>query len=118
VDVLPPEIIGELAGLQDEVPAEPFTRLEPALRAALGTDWRSRFAEFDESTVAAASFGQAYRARLKGEGETPGEHIVTKVQRRASRISSTDLSAPGRGRGLRCASASSGGGPSLLLLMI
>jgi predicted unusual protein kinase regulating ubiquinone biosynthesis (AarF/ABC1/UbiB family) len=94
VDVLPPEIIGELAGLQDEVPAEPFTRLEPALRAALGTDWRSRFAEFDESTVAAASFGQAYRARLKGEGETPGEHIVTKVQRPGIEdIVHTDLSA-------------------------
>ncbi len=94
VDVLPPEIIGELAGLQDEVPAEPFSRLEPALRAALGADWRDRFVDFDESTVAAASFGQAYRARLRGEGETPGEHVVTKVQRPdIEDIVHTDLSA-------------------------
>ena len=81
VDVLPPEIIQELAGLQDEVPPVPFSRMEATLREGLGPAWRDLFTSFDQDTVAAASFGQAYRARLKAEDGTPGEQVVIDLQR-------------------------------------
>ena len=81
VDVLPPEIIEELTGLQDEVPPVPFARMEASLRAALGPAWRDLFAAFEQDVVAAASFGQAYRAQLRAEDGTPGDRVVVKVQR-------------------------------------
>ncbi len=78
IDVLPPSIIDELSGLQDEVPSVPFAAMEPTLRAELGPAWRERFAWLDEETIAAASLGQAYRARLPGD---PGARVIVKVQR-------------------------------------
>ena len=55
--------------------------MEASLRAALGPDWRDLFAAFQQDVVAAASFGQAYRAQLKAEDGTPGDRVVVKVQR-------------------------------------
>lgn len=77
VDILPPAIIEELAGLQDEVPAVPFSQMAPTLIRELGTDWRTRFQDMDETPVAAASLGQAYRAKLAAGGD----RVVIKVQR-------------------------------------
>ncbi len=78
VDVLPIEITQELAGLQDEVPAEPWSKIAAALNQELG-DVSARFAMIEESPLAAASLGQAYRARLHlAEG---GHAVVLKVQR-------------------------------------
>ncbi len=77
VDILPPEIIEELAGLQDEVPAAPFQQMTPTLYRELGADWQARFRGMDEIPVAAASLGQAYRAKLAANGD----HVVIKVQR-------------------------------------
>ncbi len=87
-DVLPPEVIDELAGLQDEVPIVPFAQIRPTVDAELGAV-ETRFASFDTNPVAAASLGQAHRARLPG-----GEQVVVKVQRPGIRsLVHTDLQA-------------------------
>ncbi|MEM7126485.1 MAG: AarF/UbiB family protein [Chloroflexota bacterium] len=78
VDVLPIEITQELAGLQDEVPAEAWPQIAAALHQELG-DVSARFATIEEAPLAAASLGQAYRAQLH---PTEGNHaVVLKVQR-------------------------------------
>lgn len=89
VDILPHEITDELAGLQDEVPALPFEQMALTLWQELGPTWRERFDWVDEMPVAAASLGQAHRARLRG-----GERVVIKVQRPGiETLVYTDLSA-------------------------
>lgn len=100
IDVLPPEIIQELSGLQDEVPPLPFPQMEETLRTELGPDWRDIFAVFDKHSVASASFGQAYRGQLQPDGDKQGERtpqgdrVVVKVQRpNITPIVYTDLSA-------------------------
>jgi len=75
VDVLPPEVIEELAGLQDEAPTVPFPAIRQTLLEELG-DPDVQFAAFDPVPVAAASLGQAHRARLP-----EGDRVVVKVQR-------------------------------------
>jgi predicted unusual protein kinase regulating ubiquinone biosynthesis (AarF/ABC1/UbiB family) len=64
-----------LARLQAQAPALPFSAIAAVLAAELGTDWRGRFVEIDESPLAAASIGQVHRARLPG-----GEEVAVKVQ--------------------------------------
>lgn len=83
LDVLPPEITKELEGLQDEVPAIPFARIRAAAEAELGMPLDRAFAWFEETPVAAASLGQAHRARLTAldANETGVEAVVVKVQR-------------------------------------
>ncbi len=76
MDLVPPEICAELAGLQNRVPPEPIERIRPALEAELGADVDEVFAEFDWEPLAAASIGQTYRARLRS-----GEAVVLKIQR-------------------------------------
>ena len=75
-DLLPPEFIDELRGLQDEVPPVPWTLIEQLLTAELGAPADVVFAEFDQQPLAAASIGQVHRARLHS-----GERVVIKVQR-------------------------------------
>ncbi|MGN7798985.1 ABC1 kinase family protein [Leifsonia sp. 22587] len=83
LDVLPPEITSELEGLQDEVPAVPFPAIRALAEAELGVALERAFASVDETPVAAASLGQAHRARLTPEtaAETGLEAVVIKVQR-------------------------------------
>lgn len=86
VDVLPPEITGELAGLQDEVPPVPHEQAMTVLEAELG-HLAARFEHIDQTPIAAASLGQVYRARLHG-----GERVVIKVLRPGIRdVVHTDL---------------------------
>ncbi len=95
VDVLPPEITRELAGLQDEVPPADTALVMGLLREQLG-DISRRFEYIDTTPLAAASLGQVYRARLKPpRGATgPGEQVVIKVQRpRIEELVRTDLAA-------------------------
>jgi predicted unusual protein kinase regulating ubiquinone biosynthesis (AarF/ABC1/UbiB family) len=88
VDVLPPEVIEELASLQDEVPTVPFTVIRQTLEEEIGLP-EQRFAAFDTIPVAAASLGQAHGARLPN-----GERVIVKVQRPGiHRLVHTDLSA-------------------------
>ncbi|MEV7619110.1 AarF/UbiB family protein [Microbacterium sp. NPDC089321] len=83
LDVLPPEITAELAGLQDEVPAERFDDIRAAAEAELGMPLSHAFASFDPVPVAAASLGQAHRATLSpGDAADTGlDRVIVKVQR-------------------------------------
>jgi predicted unusual protein kinase regulating ubiquinone biosynthesis (AarF/ABC1/UbiB family) len=88
VDVLPAEVIQELAGLQDEVPPEPVAVILALVEAELGpVDQLYEF--FDRDVQAAASLGQVHQARL-----TNGEAVVVKVQRPGiERLIDVDLAA-------------------------
>ncbi len=96
VDLLPPQIIVELQGLQDDVPAEPASVMLPVIARELQRPISDLFDEFDPQPVAAASFGQAYLATLHApgtNGKSPApQRVVVKVQRpNLQAIVSTDL---------------------------
>lgn len=83
LDVLPPEITHELAGLQDEVPPVPFDAVRRLADAELGVSLERAYAWFDPAPLAAASLGQAHRARLLtiDAADMGLEEAVVKVQR-------------------------------------
>src|SRR5512135_1280230 len=67
LDVLPPEITEELAGLQDEVPPEYFTSIRALGEQELGSKLEDQYEWFEATPLAAASLGQVHRARLRPE---------------------------------------------------
>jgi ubiquinone biosynthesis protein len=75
-DVLPPDIIAELRGLQDDVRPVPFADIENVVQEELGLSVAQLFIQFDERPVAAASIGQVHRATLPN-----GRRVAVKVQR-------------------------------------
>ncbi|HLP23719.1 MAG TPA: AarF/UbiB family protein [Microbacteriaceae bacterium] len=83
LDVLPPEITRELAGLQDEVPPVPFDRIRALAESELGRPLDEIFAQVDNVPLAAASLGQVHRARLHAaEAHDVGfADVVIKMQR-------------------------------------
>ncbi|MGB9860622.1 MAG: ABC1 kinase family protein, partial [Moorellaceae bacterium] len=86
-DLLPRDVIAELAKLQDEV--APFSTQEACeiLKTELGEGWEEIFASFETEPLAAASIGQVHRATLSG-----GSKVIVKIQRPGiARIIHTDL---------------------------
>jgi predicted unusual protein kinase regulating ubiquinone biosynthesis (AarF/ABC1/UbiB family) len=83
LDVLPPEITKELEGLQDEVPPVPFHAIRALAEAELGVALDKVFAGVEEEPIAAASLGQAHRARLLPAiaADAGFDGVVVKVQR-------------------------------------
>jgi predicted unusual protein kinase regulating ubiquinone biosynthesis (AarF/ABC1/UbiB family) len=83
LDVLPPEITEELAGLQDEVPAETYQAVRAQAEAEMGRPLAESYVSFEEAPLAAASLGQVHRARLLPEvaAECGFTDVVVKVQR-------------------------------------
>jgi ubiquinone biosynthesis protein len=75
-DILPPDIISELRGLQDDVRPFPFAQVEQVIEEDLDLTLDKLFTEFDETPVAAASIGQVHRATLPN-----GRSVAVKVQR-------------------------------------
>lgn len=83
LDILPPEITRELEGLQDEVAAEPFDAIRAQTEHELGMPLAQAYASFDPVPIAAASLGQAHRARLSPAiaADLGFADVVVKVQR-------------------------------------
>jgi predicted unusual protein kinase regulating ubiquinone biosynthesis (AarF/ABC1/UbiB family) len=83
LDVLPPEITKELEGLQDEVPPVPFPAIRALAEAELGVPLERAYSFVDPIPLAAASLGQAHRARLSemDAAETGLLDVVIKIQR-------------------------------------
>ena len=96
LDVLPPEITQELEGLQDEVPAVPYPAIRALAEAELGVPLERAFSFVDEIPLAAASLGQAHRARLSDADadQTGLRDVVIKIQRPGiQQIVNVDLAA-------------------------
>jgi ubiquinone biosynthesis protein len=75
-DIVPPDIITELRGLQDDVRPFPFEQAERVIEEDLGNSIDRLFLEFDPTPIAAASIGQVHRATLPN-----GKLVAVKVQR-------------------------------------
>jgi ubiquinone biosynthesis protein len=75
-DIVPPDIITELRGLQDDVRPFPFEQAERVIEEDLGNSLDRLFLEFDPTPVAAASIGQVHRATLPN-----GKVVAVKIQR-------------------------------------
>jgi ubiquinone biosynthesis protein len=75
-DVVPPDILVELRGLQDDVRPFPFADVRRVVEADLGQPIERLYLDFDEKPLAAASIGQVHRATLPN-----GRKVVVKVQR-------------------------------------
>jgi ubiquinone biosynthesis protein len=86
-DVVPPDIIGELRKLQDDVSPVPMEDVERVIGEELGLTVEQAFLDFDETPIAAASIGQVHRATLPNDVQ-----VVVKVQRpNAARQIESDL---------------------------
>jgi ubiquinone biosynthesis protein len=75
-DIVPPDIIAELRGLQDDVRPFPFEQAQRVIEEDLGNTLERLFLEFERQPVAAASIGQVHRAILPN-----GRQVAVKVQR-------------------------------------
>lgn len=83
LDILPSAITAELESLQDDVAPESFDRIRAQVEAELSMPLAFAFDLFDENPIAAASLGQAYRARLAPSiaDEFGASDVVVKVLR-------------------------------------
>jgi ubiquinone biosynthesis protein len=75
-DVVPPDILVELQGLQDNVRPFPYEDVKRTIQEELELSVEQLFTDFEETPVAAASIGQVHRATLPN-----GHRVAVKVQR-------------------------------------
>jgi len=75
-DVLPEDVIDELAKLQDDVYSFSYMEAKEVFEAEMRSSLEDCFSYFNTLPTASASIGQVYQARLK-----TGEEVVVKIQR-------------------------------------
>ncbi|MDM8539520.1 AarF/ABC1/UbiB kinase family protein [Desulfococcaceae bacterium HSG9] len=75
-DLIPPDVLSELAKLQDHVPPRDYHAIRQVFEDDFGQFPEKLFQSFSETPFASASIGQVYQARLKD-----GEQVAVKVQR-------------------------------------
>jgi len=75
-DLIPPEYIEELRGLQDQVPPVPFAEIKEVIERELRQPLDKAFPGFESESFAAASVAQVHHASLP-----TGEKVVVKVIR-------------------------------------
>ena len=80
-DLLPDDIAGELAMLQDRVPPFPGAQAREAIEAALGAPVVALYKSFDETPLASASIAQVHAAQLPDGPDSNGREVVVKVLR-------------------------------------
>ncbi len=79
VDLLPMDVALELKRLQDDVPPEPFARVQRVIESSFKRPLTGKdglFESFDEKSIAAASIAQVHFAILKD-----GRKVAVKVRR-------------------------------------
>ncbi len=86
-DLLPAELLIELAKLQDSVQPFPFDEVRQTVEAELGRPLQQTFGRFNPQPQASASIAQVHRAQLAN-----GQPVAVKVQRPGIRYTiETDL---------------------------
>ena len=86
-DLIPLDLCEELSKLQDRVPPFPYEDVKKQIKDSFGKLPEELFSSFDPVPFAAASLGQAHKARLH-----TGENVVIKVQRpNLNKIITTDM---------------------------
>lgn len=75
-DLIPQDILKELAKLQDEVPPFPFDQAQELIESELKMPMDKVFRSFARRPIASASIGQVHEATL-----LDGREVVVKVQR-------------------------------------
>lgn len=84
LDILPPIITEELAGLQDEVKPESVEDLMKVALEDFNQPLEEKFEYIDPQSLAAASIGQVHRARIRQNCEDPQAgpcEVIIKIQR-------------------------------------
>ena len=75
-DLLPAELVNELAGLQDDVPPVTLAAAREVVEAEFGKPLEEVFPWFDAEPIASASIAQVHRASLRN-----GDEVAVKIQR-------------------------------------
>ena len=75
-DLIPPDVVDELAKLQDDVAPLSEAEIVHVMEQELQVPWEDVFASIEPQPLAAGTIGQVHRATLEN-----GAHVVVKVQR-------------------------------------
>ena len=75
-DLVPVDLLNELALLQNHVPSFEFEKVEAIINAEFGQAWTQLFAAIEKKPFASASIGQVHQAQLHN-----GDPVAVKIQR-------------------------------------